>query len=283
MITNKDISNKVFEVIKSMGYKPYGITYHNGYFLCDMGEDSVVHFKLHGLGLLSKHWKFGMWIDSSILDNKVLKQKTKQNNVNLYDLKVIRIFAQYDMYIDKFKPSRSAFLVEYDVDDWKILNESSQLITWYKLKDMLGMMKKHPFMSFCYDDSMYDKYYNTYFFKDFFIRTFVYDLDKLKKKVVISIVLPYIKVKIWIASKSDIVSNVMLEESFFYGRDYDVIVKFSANVTESQMVNWLNRWWKKDEYGYYSKCECVCKLWNRFSQDGNDKRISFTRGEQTYD
>lgn len=278
-MTNKDISNKVFEVIKSIGYKPCDITYHNGYFLCDMGEDSVVHFKLHGLGLLSKKWQFGMWIDSSILDDKVLKQKSEQNEVNLYDLKVIRIFAQYDMYIDKFKPSRSAFLVEYDAYDWKAFEDDSSLSSWYELKDMLGMMKKHPFMSFCYDDSIYDKYYNTYFFKDFFIKTFAYNLDKLKKKVVTSIIFPYTKVKIWIASKSDIVSNIILEESSFYGRDYDVIVKFSANATESQMVDWLNRWWKKDEYGYYSKCECVCKLWNRFLQDGKDKPIIFLRGE----
>ena len=68
MTKNKEIAELMFKNIKELGYKPYDIQYGNGYFLFEMGDDSVVHFRLKGLGPLSKHWKFGMWIVAESLE-----------------------------------------------------------------------------------------------------------------------------------------------------------------------------------------------------------------------
>lgn len=44
MSDNKKVAEFMFDIIRNMGYKPYDIEYGNGYFLFDMGENSVVHY-----------------------------------------------------------------------------------------------------------------------------------------------------------------------------------------------------------------------------------------------
>lgn len=73
MTKNREIADFMLSKMKELGFKPYDISYGNGYFLFDYGEDSVVHFRLKGLW---KHWKFGMWIFSEYLDETV-KEKDK--------------------------------------------------------------------------------------------------------------------------------------------------------------------------------------------------------------
>ena len=71
------ILNKIEEKYK-ISEKKFG----NGYFIFDMGENAVCHFKFREL----KDWKFGIWLDEE---------------GERYD-----IFGEHIELIDKFKPSR---------------------------------------------------------------------------------------------------------------------------------------------------------------------------------
>lgn len=63
------------------------------YFLADMGEDSVVHFRIKGV----KGFLFGIWFNHSEenYDDEYFKKNTDT------------LFYQEEIYLDKFKPSRS--------------------------------------------------------------------------------------------------------------------------------------------------------------------------------
>ena len=144
-MTRKDAAEKVFDYIKNNNFTPTNIKYENGYFIFDMGEDGVVHFSIKGL----HGWKFAMWINTN---------EEELKNENGDDYPAIRFFCQHKLNIDKFKPSRSYFLEEYslkDIDstsDWK----------FYGIRDMLQMIKRHPFIAFtmdCYEDRYYNKSY----------------------------------------------------------------------------------------------------------------------------
>jgi len=78
------------------------LVYEDGYFICGMGKNSVVKFRVKEVpGFL-----FGIWWDH---DEGVKYDKTKDGKISG------KLFAQYEDDIDKFKPSRSKFLVEFEV------------------------------------------------------------------------------------------------------------------------------------------------------------------------
>jgi len=62
----------------------------SGYYIFEMGDDSVIHFNVKGC----KGWRFAAWITE---DSKNKEKFT------------IEMFGQYERYIDKFKPSASPF------------------------------------------------------------------------------------------------------------------------------------------------------------------------------
>lgn len=124
-MNKKEIADIIFNYIKDNKFTPYDIEYLDGYFIFNMGENSVVHFKIKGL----YGWKFGIWLNDEDL----------------------QFFAQHKDNIDKFKPLRSYFCEEYLINniknDWHL----------YNIKYMLKMIKYHPMISFCYDLTT-DKY-----------------------------------------------------------------------------------------------------------------------------
>lgn len=141
-MTRREAAEKVFNYIKEIGFKTKNIEYGNGYFIFDMGDDGVVHFDIKGL----HGWKFAMWIET---DEEKLK------NENGEDYSAIQFFCQHKENIDKFKPSRSFFLEKLSLDD--IENEY-----FYGVREILQMIKRHPFVSFtmdCYTDHFYHKSY----------------------------------------------------------------------------------------------------------------------------
>ena len=56
---------EIFDYIKKIGFTPINAQYGNGYFIFDMGENSVVNFWIKEL----KGWKFGIWFYSPKDDN----------------------------------------------------------------------------------------------------------------------------------------------------------------------------------------------------------------------
>lgn len=69
----------------------------DGYFIFHMGQSAVMHFKLD----TAPNWKFGVWLD-------FFEANSKYNSQD-YDYIDFEIFAQNELWIDKFKPSASEF------------------------------------------------------------------------------------------------------------------------------------------------------------------------------
>lgn len=102
-MNNKGIIRHIFKIIENT-YSYFNIhitskSYGDGYYIFDMGKDSVCHFKVSGI----KKWLFAIWV-----------QPVKDSDKYQFDL-----FGQHTDYIDKFKPSCSpiSFSFECTIDE----------------------------------------------------------------------------------------------------------------------------------------------------------------------
>ena len=130
-MTRREAAEKVFNYIKENKFAPTNIKYGDGYFIFDMGTDGVVHFDIKGL----RSWKFAMWIETDA-------ERLKNNEGD--DYPAVQFFCRHKLDLDKFKPSRSFFLVKISLDEigeddpWKL----------YEIVNILQMIKRHPFVAF---------------------------------------------------------------------------------------------------------------------------------------
>lgn len=130
---------EILDYIRKIGFTPVNVQCGNGYFIFDMGENSVVNFWIKEL----KGWKFGIWFYSPKDDDG----KDKPN--------YCKFFAQREWFIDKFKPSASNYCTEI-----KTYNEDNKFFDNFALMDVRSMlyeMKYHPFISF-YKGVAYNDY-----------------------------------------------------------------------------------------------------------------------------
>lgn len=259
MTKNREIAEKMFSVMRKLGYKPYDIKYGNGYFIFDMGEDSVVHFKLKGVW---KSWLFGMWIRSENLDKT--EEITEENrNENL----VVQLFCQNEDWIDKFKPSRSSLCREFDRDDYQ------RDCMDYEIRTMLGMIKKHPIL--CYNDFCGDYAgYSDYFFLWHFIDSrcsWYYKI--IKEKVVCGFWLTYTKLKLWFAKHDKVIKSVRIydfeKENEGWSTDYRYrpLPTFVDDVTEEQILKWYDKWFHRDKYGKFGYYNYAIDVMESVNQD----------------
>ena len=259
MLENRNIAELFFGKMKELGYEPYNVQYGNSYFIFERDEDSVIHFRLKGVW---KHWKFGMWINSHMPEEDRKKHP------------LVQIFAQYDTQIDKFKPSRSALCVEFKT--WEVSEKYRENTPyWYiRLKDMLGMMKKHPFI--CYADHCgdYADYYCESFIWNFVKNEGAKYLQKARKTIMMAYV-PYTKAKIFFAKRNKCVKKIELYDfnknhpGWSTNYLYSVKITFTKDCTADEEVAWLNRWWRKDHYGKFGYFDHVIEL-DRFYKEGQN-------------
>ena len=121
---------EIFDYIKKIGFTPINAQYGNGYFIFDMGENSVVNFWIKEL----KGWKFGIWFYSPKDDNGEDKPNYCQ------------FFAQRELFIDKFKPAASNYCEK--IEAYGKDNKFFDNFALIDIKSMLYEMKYHPFISF---------------------------------------------------------------------------------------------------------------------------------------
>lgn len=274
MTKNREIAEYMFGVMKNFGFKPYNIDYGNGYFLFDMGEDSVVHFRLKGVW---KHWKFGMWISSEYLEEKYREEEKNMKYEDYY--KVVRIFAQYDTQIDKFKPSRSALCVEYDAEDWEDRLDKPR--PFWQLEDMLKMMKKHPLMCYAEFCGEHIVYYSGSFLAEFIKYESIEKINWFKEKMAIAIWYPWTLFKCFFARKAKCISKLTIynfeKENPGWSTDYKykVKVKFAKDSTTEEETKWLDRWFHRWEYGKYGYYNFAVELDQRFTKEGVENAYSY--------
>lgn len=130
-MTRREAAEKIFNYIKENKFKPINIKYGNGYFIFDHGEDGVVHFDIKSL----RGWKFAMWIET---DAEQLKNSEGE------DYPAVQFFCRHKLDLDKFKPSRSFFIVKLSLDEI----QREEPWGFWEIQNILQMIKRHPFVAF---------------------------------------------------------------------------------------------------------------------------------------
>ena len=239
-MTRREAAEKVFNYIREKKFEPYDIQYGNGYFILDMGEDGVVHFRIKGL----HGWKFAMWIET---DAEKLK------NENGKDYPAIQFFCQHDLNIDKFKPSRSFFCEEFDLRDI----ESDGDWIYYNIRYMLQQIKRHPFISFTMDYNG-SKYFNQ---RSCILCYLDIKSYRTRQKIKEWFSETFTKVwhgsKVWFINKYKVVDKAELvdkndDDWKVYPR-YDMRIHFKKisddeNIQQKAEIKMLDFWFNKNEY-----------------------------------
>lgn len=278
-MTNKEIAEFMLSKINSFGFKPYKVDYGNGYFVFEMGDNSVVHFRLKGVW---KHWKFGMWINAKYLDENYRKDTAEEfpkgdgKEYEPDDFKVVQVFCQYDHNINKFKPAASELCVNINYQYFEqALNEKDKWNwSFNNLERMLKMIKKHPLM--CYAGCGYE-YYDESFLKEFLKYESEYYKDKINEKFKTFFFYHWTVFKLFFAKRSKIIDNIYLEdfekenEGWSTDYKYKVHPTFKADTTDEQILKWFSLWFRKEDYGKFGIYEYVVKS-ESFKIAGDDKR-----------
>lgn len=99
----------------------------NGYFVFDMGDDSVCHFIVKEI----PHWKFGIWFTFD------------EDKKNIVD---VEVFTRHMDDLDKFKPTRSFFSKSEEVKPDADTNE--YLSTIYYIVNIIKLIKHYPILTY---------------------------------------------------------------------------------------------------------------------------------------
>ena len=280
-MTNKEIAELMFSKMRKFGFTPYDIDYGNGYFLFEMGENSVVHFKIKEVW---KNWKFGMWIDSNALEYHKGDDETSYED----EPNVVQLFCQHEHLLDKFKPSRSALCINYKATDFTFDCDWSD----YPIGSMLKMIKYHPIMcwnEFCGDHAGY--YDSRSFLLPFLDYETKYLLGEFNKKFKTIFWLNYTKVKLFLMKKfSKVLYNVELydfekeNKGWSTSYLYKIILTFN-NVGEDKICDFYDFWFKRAKYGKFDTWNWVIELDSVFHIKDDEKPywINFNKKEIYYD
>lgn len=261
---NAELRQLIFDEITKLGFKITNVTHPDGYFICDYGKDSVTHFYLKGHRIF-KHWRFGLWVEEQYFEPEYVEKCKTEYNMKPEDMKVIQLFAQYDTQIDKFKPSRSALCLHWDLDDINRYLEGKPFYTW-QLESMLKFMCKHPFLAyeeFCGD---YAGYYSGSFLWNFIKYESKYKFKKIRNLINKIIWVPYTKTKCILAKRSKVINKIKLinfeKENPGWSTNYlyRIDIEFKEEVTEKQIDRWLNFWFHRSKYGKYNYSDHIIEV-----------------------
>lgn len=231
-MTRKEVSAIIFNYIKYIGFKPYNIQYGSGYFIFDKGKDGVVHFYIKGL----YGWKFAMWINTN-------KDELKSGD-DKKEYPALRFFVQHEDNIDKFKPSSSFFLVEYNLNEI----ENPAPYQWRQIKGILQMIKRHPFISYYHDQVSYFEFTGESFILNY-IKSKLRDKIKVLKHLYNDwIPITWIRFKLLFCSKNRIIKEIKIidknHDGWVFNPRWNVDILFNENSTNELECDWLNRWFK---------------------------------------
>ena len=228
----KEAAEQIFEYIRSVGYKPYDIEYGTGYFIFEMGKDSVVYFKVKGC----YGWRFAMWINTN-KEELFVKEESKE-------YPAIQFFAQHIDNIDKFKPSRSYFLAEYTLDDI----ERNAHCTWFEIKNIIGMIKNHPLIAHSFDRHG-TSFVKSSFLLDYFGSKFYEIRSKINNIWEDWMPITWIRLKLFLCAKRKIIKSINIrddnDENFTCYPRWKVNILFTEDSTNEAECKYLNRWFKR--------------------------------------
>lgn len=143
---NKELIESFLETLENdLNITILNTGYGNSYFVFEGEDNSICEFYIKEI----PGFKFGVWLTSrfdSIKD--CLERNTTLWSDYLYvpTRSELVLFAQYELFIDKFKPSTSNFIIgtfQEDSNKWYIS----------EAEDMLNFMIKHHFQSIFYSST----------------------------------------------------------------------------------------------------------------------------------
>ena len=122
MLSNKEIWENIIKSFNEFHYDVLDIKVGDTYYLFNLGEHSVIHFRIKGC----KRWLFGLWI-VDIGDNKTR----------------LSLFGENEDYIDKFKPTATKLSekveVSNDISDEDLLQNIEDLV-WSLIYDKVDVI-----------------------------------------------------------------------------------------------------------------------------------------------
>ena len=123
-------------------FTPVDIEYGDGYFIFGRGSNSVVSFRVAE----APGWLFGIWyrIEESVKGDKTVYSFHYE------------VFAQYEQFIDKFKPSYSALELHDFIYDVTPDYTFSHFSVRYNAANMFIFIIKEPALAFCRDQFNWD-------------------------------------------------------------------------------------------------------------------------------
>lgn len=232
-MTRREVSEMIFNYIKSIGFKPYNIQYSNGYFIFDKGEDGVIHFSIRGLF----GWKFAMWINTN--KDELVSEDGKT------EYPALQFFAQHKDNIDKFKPSRSCFLEEYNLR----AVDNPAPYQWYQIKNIVKMIKRHPFISYYYDRCEYPEFTGRSFVLEYFKSKFRVIFRSVKTLYQDWVPITWVKLKLLFCGKNKIVNTIKIIDGNTHGcicyPRWDLDILFNKNSTNELECEYLNKWFNR--------------------------------------
>lgn len=135
---NNALVDYVLDVLKASGFKARDVNRGDSYFIFRGHPGSIASFKLPRVW---PGWLFGLWVNGEhLLDDSDGK------------CRVLSLFCQHESQVDKFKPSASDLLLEFDKSDvlWMLDVEAppSTTVVYRKTADFARQIWLHPFMSY---------------------------------------------------------------------------------------------------------------------------------------
>lgn len=223
-LTNKQLIETLLKQIEeNTGFHISSKEYMNSYFMySDKEFDTICHFRIKEIpGFL-----FALWNTSRVT----------MPYENLSPLSELIFFTQYERDLDKFKPSRSGFVVglyrnRYIDNTLTKLDEDREIWNTYELEDILQYMHKHPVKSYVYVQMQMQNVWEEVsgftalqmFLKDW--------LDDKKFKLA-----NHLKLKQQISAVQDLAKHLKCTSVFAFNRNEHLYPSISVNVRRKDNV-----------------------------------------------
>lgn len=304
-LTNKEIMQSILNKIEELGYTVTDVNIGNTYFLFGGNDDSVCNFHIKEIpGFL-----FGMWTIDRLdtLDfQKARGHILWCDSLNIDSKSEVIFFTQYERDLDKFKPSRSGFVIGLYRQAWEEVDDNDNIVNiedwsnFYELEDILHYIKKHRIRSVAYSASQSkyiwddDRSYIKLLME--FIHDWIYEYrsrlkDKYKYHKAVAVSKKFTsklqnfnyiivdrgecwhpRIEIMIRRKDKLISD----ES--YDKDWDLIDKFDDKYYSLLSLEWCQ--YDSDEAEDIKKDKeirkrfyWICNNWISGQNDDNDCRL----------
>lgn len=126
-----------------LSFTPIDVEYGDGYFIFVHGTNTVVSFHLKE----APGWLFGIWWNPIEKNpDRIKGEPAEYDNERIH----CSFFAQYEEEIDKFKPSNSTFVAEFD---WWLDEGAGNYYAFFRGQEVVSLILTEPILAW-YRDCM---------------------------------------------------------------------------------------------------------------------------------